>query len=68
MASDNGFSIRSWRDVAALATVLSLAIGAFVGLLLWGLKLDARTERLQVEQAQMEMELRELRRTLRKLE
>ena len=36
----NGFKLRSWGDVAAVSTVTSVFLALFIGVLLWGLKLE----------------------------
>ena len=40
----NGYALRSWGDVVAVATLLSL----FLGCVAWGLKLEARYDTQQL--------------------
>jgi len=40
----NGYAVRSWGDIVAVATLLAM----FLGCVAWGLKLEARNDTLQI--------------------
>ena len=57
----NGFRLRSWGDVAAIATVTSVLLALFLGVLLWGLKLESELNTERLINSRQSADIRELK-------
>ena len=53
----NGFKVRTWQDLAAVMTSAALGGGLALGVLMWGMKLDDRTDDLQKDIGRLEMRI-----------